>query len=131
MSASVGRTIALTWGGAAIAGVREKGVALNGEPVDVSDDDSAGWRELLDVAGENTVDISISGVTKDGALKEDWFAGNRTQAVTITYPDGGVLSGDFFLVNHNDTGPYKDAATFEASLQSTGAVDYAAPSSGA
>ena len=127
-----GRSITFTWGddGASppvpfqIPGVREKSIALNGEPIDVSADDSGGWRELLTVAGENQVDISINGVTREDQLKADWFAGNRTKTVTITYPDGGVISGLFYLVNYSDTGPYNDATTFDAELQSTGVVTY-------
>lgn len=131
MTANAGRKIALTWGGAAVPGVREKAVALNGEPIDITSDDSLGWRELLstDVA-ENQVTISISGVTKSFALKQDWFKGDRMQVVTITYPDGGVLTGNFFLATYTDTGPYNDATTFEAELQSSGVIAFSAPNSG-
>ena len=127
MPGFIGRKIILTWGGANVGGVREKSAALNGEPINVSDDDSAGWREILDEAGENTVDISISGVTKDNVLKIDWFGNTRTKPVVITYPDGGVINGDFFLASYTDTGPYNDATTFEAELQSTGAITYLPP----
>lgn len=127
-----GRAITFTWGddGASppvptpIPGVREKGVALNGEPVDVSADDSGGWRELLTVAAENQVDISLSGVTRDDKLKQDWFSGNRTKTATLTYPDGGVVTGEFYLANYNETGTYNDATTFDAELQSTGVTTY-------
>lgn len=131
MTANAGRAIELTWGGAAIAGVREKGVALNGAPIDIGSDDSLGWRELLaDAAAENQVTISISGVTKSFALKQDWFRGTRMKTVTITYPDGGVLSGDFYLATYTDTGPYNDATTFQAELQSSGVIAFGSPNSG-
>lgn len=121
----IGRKIALTWNGAAVDGVREKGIALNGEPVDVTDDVSDGWRELLAEAGEHQVNISLSGVTKSDDLKVSWFAvTDRIKAVTITYPDGGVLAGNFFLASFSETGPYLDATTFEAEIQSTGAVTF-------
>ena len=127
-----GRAIAFTFGddGAtppvarSIGGVREKSLALNGEAVDVSADDSNGWRELLTVPAENQVDLSISGVTRNDALKQDWFSGNRTKTATLTYPDGGVISGTFFLANFSETGAYNDATTFDAELQSTGPVTY-------
>jgi predicted secreted protein len=121
---TLGRKIVLTWNGAAIEGVREKGIALAGEPINVSDDDSDGWRELLSEVGENTVDISLSGVIKSTALKVDWFAGTRTRAVVITYPDGSIIAGDFMLASYNETGPYADATTFEGALQSTGEITY-------
>jgi predicted secreted protein len=119
-----GRSIALLWNAVAIAGVREKSIKVDGSAVDVTSDESDGWQTLLSVAGENKVEIGLSGVTKSEALKKDWFAGTRTRAVSITYPDGGALSGQFFMANYNDKGPYKDATTFEATLMSTGAVTY-------
>lgn len=131
MAAEAGRKIELTWGGEAIPGVREKSVALNGEPIDITSDDSLGWRELLaDDPAENQVTISISGVTKSFALKQDWFQNDRMQAVTITYTDGSVLTGEFYLATYTDTGPYNDATTFEAELQSNGVIAFSAPNSG-
>lgn len=131
MAASVGRTIQLAWGDtsppAALAGVREKSVALNGEPIDVTNDDSDGWRELLEEPGENQVNISVSGITKDAALKTAWFSGERTNTLTLTYPDGGIITGSFFLATYTDTGPYNDATTFEAEFQSSGAPTYTPP----
>jgi predicted secreted protein len=124
MAARIGRKIKLRWNGAEIPGVREKGIALNGEPVDVTADDSNGWRELLTDPAENQVEISLSGVTKSHALKADWFAGTRTRAAEIEYDDGTKITGQFFLANHNETGVYNDTATFEATLQSTGVVTY-------
>ncbi len=129
----IGRQITFFWGGNSpgdeIEGVREKGIKLAGSPVDVSADDSDGWRELLEDAGENTVDITISGVTKDDDLMRDWFNGSRTQSVSIVYPDGRAISGTFFLADYQDTGPYKEAVTFSATLQSTGEVTYTPASS--
>lgn len=133
MAAHAGRRIELTWGGEPIPGVREKSVALNGEPIDITSDDSLGWRELLaQDAAENQVNVSISGVTKSFALKQDWFGPNdsRMKVVTITYPDGGVLTGNFYLASYTDTGPYNDATTFEAELQSSGVIAFSSPNSG-
>jgi len=119
-----GRSIALLWNSIAILGVREKSIKLDGAAVDVTSDESNGWSTLLAEPGENKVEIGISGVTKSEALKTEWFAGTRTRAVSITYPDGGVLSGNFYLASYSDKGPYKDATTFEATLMSTGTVSY-------
>ena len=126
MAAKIGRAVLLTWGGDPVAGVQEKSVAINGDPIDISDDDSGGWRELLGTPGENSVDLSLSGVTKSSGLKEDFFNGNRIKEAVLTYPDGGMITGDFYLVNFNETGNYKEGVTFECSLQSAGEVVYAA-----
>lgn len=127
MTAAVGRALALEWDGTPVAGVREKSIALNGEPIDVTDDDDDGWRALLaDEAAQNEVTISVNGVTKDDTLRAAWF-GTRTSAMTVTFPDGGTISGNFFLQSYTETGAYNDAVTFEAEFQSSGIVTYTPP----
>lgn len=121
---SPGRLIVFTWNALPIPGVRQKGIALNGNAIDVTSDENNGWRKLLTVSAQDQVDLTISGVTKSVGLKSDWFAGNRTRDVTLTYPDGSVLSGTFFLATFTDTGPYNDATTFSATLQSTDVVTF-------
>jgi len=123
----LGRGIALTWGGSSIGGVREKKKTLNGAPVDVTSDDDAGWRALIsNDSGQNEVNLSLSGVTKTDLLKVDWFGNTRTKAVTMTYPNGGVMSGTFFMASYAETGSYKDAVTYDIELQSSGPVTYVA-----
>jgi predicted secreted protein len=124
MAANLGRKVTFTWGGAAVLGVREKGVTINGEPIDITSDDDNGWRSLLAEPGESSVDISISGVTKDDIFLVDLFAGNRQKPTTLIWPNGAILSGTFHLASTSQTNPYKEATTFEASLQSTGPVTY-------
>lgn len=125
----LGRDISFQWGGNSpgdtVLGVREKGIECNGEAIDVTSDENDGWRTLLTEAGQNEVTISISGVTKDKRLKTAWHSQARTQPVFITYPDGGILSGTFYLQSFSETGAYNDATTFEAELLSTGEVTYA------
>ena len=72
------------------------------------------------------VDVSLSGVTKSHTLKVDWFAGNRTKYAEIEYDDGAKIEGTFFLSSYSETGVYNDAATFEATLMSSGIVTYTA-----
>lgn len=128
MVAKAGRQVVFTWGSASppveIAGVREKGIELNGEPIDITSDENDGWRTLLSLPAENQVNVSLSGVTKDRTLITDWFAGTRTREATFTYPDGSILQGEFFLATFNDTAVYNEAVAFEASLQSTGVVTF-------
>lgn len=124
MAASKGRNLGFEWGGVSILGVREKGIALNGEPVDVTSDEDGGKRTLLDVSAEDQVDITVSGVTKDEILKENWFDGDRTKELEITFPNGSTLTGQFFLASYSETAPYNDAVTFEATFNSTGAFTF-------
>lgn len=126
----LGREIELEWGGGPILGCREKGISLNGEPVNISSDEDNGWRKLLsrpgadNDAGENMVDISVSGVSKSPQLMRDWFNGDRQKTLTITYPNGDQISGTFHMATYTDTGTYNDAVTFETTFQSSGEVDF-------
>jgi TP901-1 family phage major tail protein len=108
-----------------VAGVRVKGVSINAEPIDVTNDDSGQWRELLVDAGQVAVTLSLSGVAKNHTLlTESLSTGDRTQSTVLEYPGGGKLQGEFFLASYSENGEYNGAATFEAELQSTGAVVY-------
>lgn len=128
MAANAGRDISVLWGSEspqpALQGIREKGVELNGEAIDITSDDDNGWRSLLSVPAQNEVNISISGVSKDGVLRADWFAGTRTRPATITFADGSAIAGTFYLASYSETGTYNEAVVFEAELQSSGVIAY-------
>lgn len=129
MPAVAGRTIGLYWNGVLVAGVREKGITCNGEAIDSTNDDSAGWRTLIDAASVNGVDVPVSGVLINDRLKADWFSGasavnTRMRTLELRYPDGGIVSGTFYITEYTETGPHDDAMTFEASFMSSGVVTY-------
>lgn len=123
-AAAKGNTIALAWNSAPVLGVQEKDLELNGAPIDITSDENSGWRTLLAVSGQDEVNITVSGVAKDNILKTDWFAGTRTRTASFTYPDGGVITGTFYLASFKEKAPYKDAMTFDATLNSSGPVTY-------
>lgn len=47
-----------------LGGLKTKSGTLNGEPVDVTNHGSNGWRQLLNNAGINSIDVSGEGVTQ-------------------------------------------------------------------
>lgn len=122
MPGFIGRTNTLTWGGVTLAGVREKSLKINHEPVDETAGEDAGWRTLLALPGEKTVDIDLSGIVRSKTLLTDLGAVNTQKALVYTRADGLVISGTFMLVSCGQTDPYKDATSYDASFQSTGAV---------
>nr|WP_297388266.1 phage tail tube protein [uncultured Roseateles sp.] len=109
-----------------IAGVRTKGATINAEGIDVTTDDELGWRTLLRDPSSRSVDLSVEGVTKDDELRAAALATGLqpVSIVSIEYPDGSHLLGDFYLASLEETGEYTDALTFSASLQSSGIVYY-------
>ena len=119
-----GRAVTFTWNGATVKGVREKGITMNGEAINVTSDEDSGWRTLLDVSAEDSIDISLSGVTKDDVLANAYLTGNRTGVAVLTYPSGRVIEVDAFLANYAETGPYNNAVTFTATINSTGLPRY-------
>jgi predicted secreted protein len=125
MPAAAGRQVLLTWGGTPLLGVREKGVTLNGEPINVTSDEDSGWRTLIpDVPNEDAVEVKLSGVSKDDRLKTDWFARTRTRAAVFTYPNGATISGTFMIGSFSEGIPYNNALTFETTLLSHGVVTF-------
>jgi len=127
MAAAKGRSFLIKRGAVVIAGVRTKGAAFNGEPIDVTTDDDSGYRTLLSDAGTQSIDLSVEGITKDDDLRIATIDGTGALMltdVTLTYPDGGILAGNFFLSSLEETGTYNEAVTFSASLQSSGAWTY-------
>ena len=124
MVARIGRQTTISFG-ATLVGVRELGYEHSGEPIDITSGEDSGVRTLIDdAAAQDEVNISVSGIAKDDDLKTLIFAGTRTQATTVTYPDGATIAGNFFISSLSETEPYQDATTFEATLVSSGTVTY-------
>ena len=123
--ANKGRDMVLKLNDVAIAGVRTKSFAINGEPIDVTTDDDSGIRTLLDAPGEVQVNFSVSGVVKDDSLLQISLSNtDRVNPMTLVRADGGTLSGNFFLATYSETGEYQGAIAFECECQSAGAVTY-------
>lgn len=115
--------------GSLIAGVRTKSISVNGEPIDITNDDDVGWRKLLDQPGEVAVEITVAGILKNETLiQESVSTTDRVQAMSFEWPGGtpGSLSGDFYLSAFSITGEYQGAATFEATFVSSGTITFAA-----
>jgi predicted secreted protein len=120
VAAEKGRGVILHWGGSPILGVREKGLKLDGNAINVTSDEDNGWQTLLTVSDENKVEVSVSGVAKDNRLKTDWFAGDRTKPLSMEWADAKELAGTFFLASYSEKQGYKDAVTFDATFTSHG-----------
>ena len=121
MTATIGRAFTISKNGAVLAGVRSKSMAINHEPVDITTDDEDGFRTLLGVVGESSFEISVEGVLKDSTLF-DVATGSGSKLltdITIQHPEGNIAC-DVFISSFESTGPYNDASTFSATLQSSG-----------
>jgi TP901-1 family phage major tail protein len=125
MAEILGRNMVLSKDSTAIAGVRTRSFTINNSPVDITSDDSSGWREFLTEPGDKNVEISVSGVaTDDTLLTTAMSASDISGAFSLAW-DGNTLSGTFVVASFAQTGEYNGAVTFEATLQSAGAVTLA------
>jgi predicted secreted protein len=123
----IGRDVVMTMAGQTVLGVRVKGLTLNNERLDTTDDGSNGWAEALAVPGRKNIEFTISGMVKNLELVRAYFNGaSSIYAVTLTYPDGSIVSGDFFYDSMSPTGEENALATFDASFSSSGAVTFTA-----
>ena len=76
----LGRDAQLTIAGQTIAGVTTKGLSIANEAVDVTDDDSSGFRTLMAQSGTSTLDLSVSGVVKNLELLRSFVTNERPTA---------------------------------------------------
>lgn len=107
-----------------IAGIRTKSFTVGNEPVDVTTDDSNGYRTLLAEPGNRTLDISGSGFTQNNTLRSLSLAATDSVVLEdcqLLFPNGDTLECEFFMNSYSETGEYNGATNFEISLQSSGA----------
>lgn len=113
-----------------IAGLRTRRFALNAEAVDITHAESSGrWRELLAGAGVRRASVSGAGVFKDAAsdaaLRQTFFDG-LIRNWQIVVPDFGTISGPFQISGLEYRGDHAGEVTFDLSLESAGALAFAA-----
>lgn len=134
MAAEKGRAFVLKIGDGAtveafttVGGMRTTGVTINGESVDVSDKDTAGWRELLEGAGLKSASVSGSGVFKNTASEATVRTAVLNQTIDnyeIVFESGDKFTGAFLPNKLEYTGEYNGARQYSLNLESSGAVTY-------
>lgn len=134
MAAEKGRAFVLKVGDGAtseafttVGGMRTTSLTINGEQVDVTDKDSAGWRELLAAAGVTSVSLSGSGVFKDTASEATIRANALAQSIDnyqIVFESADYFEGGFQIASLEYAGEYNGARTYNITLESSGQVTY-------
>lgn len=120
-----GRQVLLTMGGQSILGVQTKGISVNNEMIESTDDNSNGWSEFDAIPGQKAVEVPFSGMVKNlELLRAIMSSGSQIFAITLTYPDGSVVAGDFAFTSYSNTGEYNGATTFDVTLASSGVVTF-------
>lgn len=121
-----GRAFKIRLNGTVIAAVQSKTVTRAREGVDVTNDDSNGWRIILPDPAVRSVDVSTEGVctSENFDFIYDEWAGTVNSDIDILNPDGSVESAEFgfFIGNVENSGSNDGHVAFTASFQSSGEV---------
>ncbi len=125
------RDITMTIGGQTLVGVVTKDFSLANAPIDVTDDQSSGFRELLAKGGLKSLDLSVSGPVKDYALLDTLFESTQmVNCVVDLGDDGGTtesnLTFDALISELTFGGDANERTEFSATLLSSGAITYTA-----
>ncbi len=128
MASEIGRSLKIKREGDVVAGVRTKSLTFGSEPINVTTDDDDGKRKLLEASGEEQIDLSVEGLTKDeNLIAIPAGGGTRIETYTIELPWGGEVTGDFRLNSVEIGAEYQEAITFTAEIHSTGDWTYTPP----
>src|SRR4051812_14664352 len=113
-----------------VAGLRTRRLAFNAETVDITHAESTNrWRELLEGAGVKRASIAGRGLFKDAAtdaLMRQVFFDGTLKSYQIVIPDFGTVEGAFQIVGLEFAGEHNGEVTYELSLESAGALTFAA-----
>ncbi len=108
-----------------VAGLRTTQLAINGEPVVVTNKDSGGWRELLSGAGVRSVSVSGAGVFTGSAaetrLKTNALAG-AIDAYELSFESGEAMRGAFLIARLDYAGDFNGERNYTLALESSGEV---------
>ena len=126
MTGFVGRKAEIKKGSTTVAAVRTRTVTINNEPVDITSDDDLGFRKMLQDPGTKTLDMSVEGIMKNTTdfLGVAMSTTNIIEGYSILFPGLGTLAGDFVVTGFEVGAAYNEAATFSATLQSSGAFTF-------
>lgn len=121
-----GRSLLVRHQGVVIAAVQSKTSTHNRGAVDVTTDDSNGWRRLLPDPGTKAIDQSVEGVVTEDNVNFllDNFTGSSFLDIDLVYPNGRVATAadGFFLGNIEMSAAQDGHVAFTAQLQSSGIV---------
>jgi TP901-1 family phage major tail protein len=110
---------------ATVAGLRTTQLSVNGEAVNVTTKDSAGWRELLSGAGVRSVSVSGAGIFT-GSAAEVRVRNNALAGIIddyeLSFESGERMRGRFLVTRLDYAGDYNGERSYTMSLESSGVV---------
>lgn len=131
MVAQKGRNVLIKYfngtGYVTVGGAREATLTIANEPVDITNSDDAGIRKLLEGAGVNSVSMKLQGVYVEdaaaAAIRVDASVNaHRNYQFIMPGTSAKTYQGSFMVASYEEAGSYKDAATYNLTLESAGVV---------
>lgn len=110
-----------------IGGMRETGMTINNEQVDITDKDGALWKTLLEGAGIQSMSIKLSGVMKnDTALVNMQAAAfaNTIHNYQLLSGNGDMFAGPFAISSFERAGTNGKEETYSLTLESAGVITF-------
>ena len=112
-----------------IGGMRSTSLTVNSEPVDITNKQSGGWRELLAGAGVRRLSVAGTGVFTDSAAENDLQAKALAASLDnyeIVFDSGDKFAGSFQVATLDYSGEFNGERTYSLSLESSGPVTFTA-----
>lgn len=110
-----------------LAGLRETDFTINGEAVDITNKDSAGFRTLLAGAGVASLSISGAGVFDNDAAQDTVRERARDMTLDeyqITFGNGDTLEVTAQITSYGRSGSHDGEEQYSVSLESSGQWNY-------
>jgi len=134
MAAIKGANVVVKIDSTAVAGGKTKNLTINNTAIDVTNDDSSGWRTMLDESGQQNVDITVSGILVNSDLIAASITGTVLETMSFEFPialdgdssSGPKLSGDFKMTSFATGAETEAGVTFDATFNSSGVIAYTA-----
>ena len=114
-----------------VAGGRTTTIKINNEPLDITDNQSGGWRELHAGFGVKSIDIDLSAIFKNDELIDiaiSTTGSTLLQAYEVDIDGLGVFAGSFFLNAAEISAPHDNSTEITGTLLSSGAITWTADS---
>ena len=109
-----------------LGGIRSKEFALASEAIDITNQDSDEWKEVLDEAGQKSATVSGSGVYNSSAafleMETKFLANKIVHLLFVDLKNARGYLGFFKLTQLSASGEYNGEGQFSISAESSGPV---------
>lgn len=124
-----GTAFTFDWDSVTLVGVRTRSLTVSNEYVDVTTDDSNGWKTLLSDPSIRSVEVTVGGILTNEALLADVMAANISgKPLTAKLPTAlstqGTLDGDYLITSYGQEASYDGSVEFSVTFASTGEIIY-------